>query len=59
MNPDNYVGIGVVVLLLSTVALLATGLATAPVPSATAALAVLGMAVGSILVGTAVDGSPV
>lgn len=61
MKPDSNIGIGIgaALLLLSTVALLATGLVTTPLPSAVAAVAVLTMAAGAVLVGTAVDGNPV
>lgn len=59
MSSDGNIGIGAALLLLSTVALLATGMVTTPLPSAVAAVAVLTMAVGAVLVGTAVEGNPV
>lgn len=59
MATSSKVGIGAVVLLLSTIALLAIGIPSGPVPGALAVPAVLGMALGSILVGTSVEGNPV
>jgi len=44
-------GVGAVVLIVSSLLILATSLATVPVPSGTAAVAALGIAVGTLLVG--------
>jgi hypothetical protein len=44
-------GVGAVVLVVSSLLILATSVATAPIPSETAALAALGIAIGTLLVG--------
>lgn len=44
-------GVGAVVIVVSSLLILATSVATAPIPSETAALAALGIAIGTLLVG--------
>jgi hypothetical protein len=44
-------GVGAVVLVVSSLLILATGVVTAPIPSETAALAAIGIALGTLLVG--------
>jgi hypothetical protein len=44
-------GVGAVVLVVSSLLILATSVTTAPIPSETAALAALGIAIGTLLVG--------
>lgn len=44
-------GVGAAVLLVSSLLILATSLVAVPIPSATAAVAALGIAVGTLLVG--------
>lgn len=51
--------LGVVALVVSSIAILATGFVEAPIPDATAAVAALGLAVGAILVGLSEDGAGV
>ncbi|MFQ3320755.1 MAG: hypothetical protein ACI80F_002841 [Natronomonas sp.] len=52
-------GFGAVLLLVSTLAILATGILNAPLPDPLAAVAALGLAAGSLLVGLSEDGAGV
>ncbi|MFT4905240.1 MAG: hypothetical protein ACI8UR_001814 [Natronomonas sp.] len=52
-------GFGAVLLLVSTLAILATGIINTPLPDPLAAVAALGLAAGSLLVGLSEDGAGV
>jgi len=51
-------GFGVLLLAVSAVMILGTGLMNAPLPDPLAAVAALGLAAGSLLVGTSGEGAP-
>lgn len=53
------VGLGVVLLLISSVLILGTGVQGVNLPLIGASVAALGMAAGALLVGTSEDGRPV
>lgn len=53
------VGLGALLLLVSSVLILATGTFGSAVPVVSASVAALGLAAGALLVGTAEDGQPV
>jgi hypothetical protein len=53
------IGLGVVLLLVSTVLILGTGIQNVSLPTVAGSLAALGLAAGALLVGTAGDGQPV
>lgn len=52
-------GLGALTLVVSSVVILSTGLMNAPIPDPFAAVAALGLAAGSILVGLSQDGAGV
>lgn len=52
-------GLGVVALLVSSLVMLGTGLIETPLPEPMAAVAALGLAVGSVLVGLSEEGAGV
>ncbi|MFC6732044.1 MULTISPECIES: hypothetical protein [unclassified Haladaptatus] len=58
-NQTSKVTLGMLVLAISSVVLLGVSFLGSPVPVALAALAALGMAAGSLLVGTSESGRPV
>jgi len=53
------IGLGVILLLISSVLILGTGLQGLQLPVVGASIAALGLAAGALLVGTADDGRPV
>ncbi|WP_276248120.1 hypothetical protein [Haladaptatus sp. YSMS36] len=58
-NQTSKVTLGMLVLAISSVVLLGVSFLGSPVPVALAAIAALGMAAGSLLVGTSESGRPV
>lgn len=53
------IGVGVVLLLISSALILGTGLQEVPLPAVVGSVAALGLAAGSLLVGTSEGGRPV
>lgn len=59
VSDQNKIYAGIVLLVVSTIALLAAAMVDLSIPLALAAVATTGLAVGSLLVGTSGEGRPV
>jgi len=53
------IGVGLVLLLISSALILGAGLQQIPLPAVAGSIAALGLAAGSLLVGTSEEGRPV